>query len=127
MKRGTGQRKRRSYYIDRVARQAGLVKALFECMSAFPLSHAWVVTDALTLPSPGGRGGFVPTKNRHKWGEGVYKDAAKWPGLVMALFECMPAFPLSHACIVTDKLQQIPPFDRLRTPLWVGEVVRPHP
>src|SRR3989304_4864049 len=39
-----------------------------------------------------------------------------------ALFECPPAFPLSHACIVTDKLQQIPPFDRLRTPLWVGEV-----
>src|SRR3990172_1968424 len=34
----------------------------------------------------------------------------------------MPAFPLSHACIVTDKLQQIPPFDRLRTPLWVGKV-----
>jgi len=41
-----------------------------------------------------------------------------------ALFECPPAFPLSHACIVTDKLQQIPPFDRLRTPLWVGEVQR---
>src|SRR3989304_6292126 len=39
-----------------------------------------------------------------------------------SLFECMPAFPLSHACIVTDKLQQISPFDRLRTPLWVGEV-----
>ena len=28
---------------------------------------------------------------------------------VKTLFECMPAFPLSHACIVTDKLQQIPP------------------
>ena len=33
-----------------------------------------------------------------------------------ALFECPPAFPLSHACIVTDKLQQIP--------FWVGEVQR---
>jgi hypothetical protein len=30
--------------------------------------------------------------------------------------ECMPAFPLSHACIVTDKFQQIP--------FWVGEVQR---
>ena len=34
--------------------------------------------------------------------------------LVTALFECMPAFPLSHACIVTDKFQQI--F------LWIAEV-----
>src|SRR3989304_9796206 len=34
--------------------------------------------------------------------------------LVKALFECVPAFPLSHACIVTDKLQQIP--------FWVSEV-----
>ena len=85
-------------------------------MPAFPLSHACIVTVALTLPSPGGRGGVVPTKNRHKWGEGVYKNAAKWAGLVMALFESMPAFPLSHACIVTNKLQQIP--------LWVGEVQR---
>jgi hypothetical protein len=40
--------------------------------------------------------------------------AAKQAGLATALFECMPAFPLSHACIVTDKLQQIP--------FWVGEV-----
>jgi hypothetical protein len=39
---------------------------------------------------------------------------AKRAELVKALFECMPAIPLSHACIVTDKLQQIP--------LWVGEV-----
>src|SRR3989337_1130883 len=48
--------------------------------------------------------------------------SAKQAELVKALFECMPAFPLSHACIVTDKLQQVPPFDRLRTPLWVGKV-----
>ena len=33
-----------------------------------------------------------------------------------AIFEYMPAIPLSHTCIVTDKLQQIP--------LWVGEVQR---
>jgi hypothetical protein len=33
---------------------------------------------------------------------------------VKALFEYMPAFPLSHACIVIDKLQQIP--------LWVREI-----
>jgi len=38
--------------------------------------------------------------------------AAKQAELVKPLFECMPAFPLSHACIVTDKLQQIP--------FWVG-------
>ena len=36
--------------------------------------------------------------------------------LFKTLFECVPAFPLSHAGIVTDKLQQIP--------LWVGEVQR---
>src|SRR3972149_8996124 len=41
---------------------------------------------------------------------------AKQVELVKALFGCMPAFPLSHACIVTDKLQQIP--------LWVGEIQR---
>ena len=28
--------------------------------------------------------------------------AAKQAKLVKALFECMPAFPLSHACIVRD-------------------------
>ena len=42
--------------------------------------------------------------------------AAKQAKLVTALFECMPAFPLSHACIVTDKLQQIL--------LGVGEIQR---
>jgi len=42
--------------------------------------------------------------------------AAKQAKLVNALCECIPAFPLSHACIVTDKLQQIP--------FWVGEVQR---
>ena len=57
------------------------------------------------------------------FGQEIAKDmsmshalAAKQAELVRALFECMPAFPLSHACIVTNKLQQIP--------LWVGEVQR---
>ena len=49
---------------------------------------------------------------------------AKQAGLVKVLFEHMPPFPLFHTLIVTDKLQQLPPFDRLRTPLWVGEVER---
>ncbi|GEM_PF-5063355 len=35
---------------------------------------------------------------------------------VKALFEYLPPFPLSHACIVMDELQQIP--------FWVGEVQR---
>ena len=43
----------------RAAKQAKLVKALFESMPAFPLSHACIVRD-LTLPSPSGRGGVVP-------------------------------------------------------------------
>ena len=29
--------------------------------------------------------------------------AAKQAKLIQALFECMPVFPLSHACIVTDR------------------------
>ena len=36
--------------------------------------------------------------------------------LVKTLFERMPAFALSHACIETEKLQQIP--------LGVGEIQR---
>jgi hypothetical protein len=42
--------------------------------------------------------------------------AAKQAKLAKTLFECTPAFSLSHACIVTDKLQQIP--------FWVREVQR---
>jgi len=30
--------------------------ALFECMPAFPLSHAWVVRDLTPSPSPEGEG-----------------------------------------------------------------------
>jgi len=45
--------------------------------------------------------------------------AAKQAKLVTALFECMPAFPLSHTLIVTDKLQQIS--------FRVGEVESPSP
>jgi len=44
---------------EQAAKQAELVKVLFECMPAFPLSHACIVRVALTLPSPKGRGGFV--------------------------------------------------------------------
>ena len=69
-----------------MAKQAKLVKALFECMPAFPLSHTCIVTDKLQqiplwvgevespspCPLPAGEGGVVPTKSCHKLGEGVY-------------------------------------------------------
>ena len=80
-----------------VAKQAKHVKALFEYLPAFPLSHACIVTDALTLPSPKGRGEVVPTKTRHELGEGVNDKATKQAELVKALFECLPAFLLSRA------------------------------
>ena len=43
--------------------------------------------------------------------------AAKQAGLATALFECMPAFPLSHACIVTDLTPTVMIDLRVRLPL----------
>ena len=43
--------------------------------------------------------------------------AAKQAEPVKALFECMPAFPLSHACIVMDLTPIVTIDRRVRLPL----------
>ena len=41
--------------------------------------------------------------------------------LAQALFECMPAIPLSHACIVTDLTPIVTIYRRIRLPSPKGE------
>jgi len=47
----------------------------------------------------------------------VIGAGGKQAKLVKALYECMPAFPLSHACIVTDLTPIVTIDRRVRLPL----------
>ena len=94
---------------------------LFECVPAIPLSHACIVTDLTPIVT-------IDRRVRLPLCEapcGLPRERAGSRFLFLA--DEGGGFPnqdLSYTLIVADKLQQVPPFDRLRTPLWVGEVQR---
>ena len=58
----------------RAARQAELVKALFECMPAFPLSHACIVTELTPIVTIDRRVGWTYPPALPKWEGGWSVD-----------------------------------------------------